>query len=671
MILAGTGHDGNKEELWPPLRPRGVRHMTRGARGPAAERSRPGSARQPRWKGARSGRPVPSRLLAERSDGLVQNLGRCSRQRICLTAADSSVDSTAVGSNARTRPRSPGRVPAPRDLAGLLFAPKNCLHFAPRCPTIWGATKALTGDKQVVAGNGRFGRFGLNGGLGEQPKPPQPPPIPPPVQESEPAAVAAVQVETVAAPVETSPIFDVPRTSSYHRRRTTGIPPMVQLVGQLAGAVLGLAIAYYVLLLINPRYDVFGITIAGRKAQEQEARPPQPQQKPAQQQPRPQPRPRQEQPQAREPGRLPQPRPRQQFAPDDEPLAVPAQPAKPPPAFNVAPHFDLPARAQPSNVPIAEIAVPDLVIDVRASEQNLLQFILGVEDGEGGKVWTIFDADTKQPIALLKWNGIKVEFSWHPDAPPAADSLRNALLVFRAGDYEQMMALRQPVEVPAWHVMLNKETLRIPVDAPLYGLPFKSLNLALTWIGELEPKKVDPKDHRAAMGKKVRLIFSDKPPVGEIQAGLLTLSGKPSLDIKPIMRDGDGKERPWTVDKVNGAIKSTQKKIADAEAAPSVLGNEIQAHQTQISQLRPALSNVSTRAAAAAEIDLLNVTIARKQEQIANAQAALPILKQQLAVLMALAELGAKVHDKADLQYRAFYVVGEQEIDVLRTKAVQ
>jgi len=431
------------------------------------------------------------------------------------------------------------------------------------------------------------------------------------------------------------------------------------LLKQLGGGAVGLIIGFLILGRLNPEYDAFRL-FHGRQdvVQVQTVkRVPLPQQPTSSRNLEPRELPEQPNKKRISSNSSPvvSPPPKLEINPDNIPPAAPVT--------DVPEAIELPNRGSTEVLEIARIAEP-LDIQLRNPEGNHGKFQVSLDDARN--TWSIRNGD--QIVAALARDGDLFKFSWASDAPPTAESLRNAVLSLHVGGTEKKMLLRTFAKREPVIVDLTQATMALPLDLELWGLDPGQLQLELEEMTSTpSPIRFDPDSRRCPAGKTVRVILRDRAPCAALDVGVTTVGGKTSLNICPLLADKKD-QLPWTIDRINTMYRTLKSDSKDANATIPQLTQDIEEANNDIRTLQSITGNANDARARTAQTSIaaLRERIAAAQANIAAMQQGLRTWPAQMKVLKELADLGNQIQQNAKIAVRIFFVVDGDEVDVYR-----
>ncbi len=237
--------------------------------------------------------------------------------------------------------------------------------------------------------------------------------------------------------------------------------------------------------------------------------------------------------------------------------------------------------------------------------------------------------------------------------------MRNAVLVFDGA----AIPLRSTTTIEAPRVELSSKVVKLPIDAPLWGLDPKELRIeAIEIVGTPLQARV-PSDGVGNHDQSVRLVLRDEVPKAIIE---VSLSGKDPVyvDLKPVIIGFDKRQIPWT-----------QKRV---ESLLVTYGRQIKADQGAL--------EAAQRDVAAQEVRLANAkkqTLLAEQRKVLDQwEKALPMAKEALAkrelrlqefsaAIEGFSQVTKSVHESGRLSFRVFYRTGEDgqhEVTILQAK---
>jgi hypothetical protein len=282
------------------------------------------------------------------------------------------------------------------------------------------------------------------------------------------------------------------------------------------------------------------------------------------------------------------------------------------------------------------------------------------------------EMDPGDVIARLSQRGGAVYFRWQPASAlaPVLGQLRNSVLQLESGGFSKSIGLRKAVEQPAIRVSLAKSSLVHPVVVEATPSP-SSLRVA---VGDLSqfPVKAGIKDNTrsAGLGKPIVVALEKLNDADYPHIEIVFLAGDEGLrlELRPRLATPD-KIYELTLDVVEERKKwlALRRPVVTRELeAITSEGKSVEARIAKIKARSP--RSQSDRALQAQELpklrdrlDVLNAKykVAMEQKnQLDRAERGIPPVE----------ELVRKLHESAVIPFRVFFLVGEVELDLVRSE---
>ena len=512
------------------------------------------------------------------------------------------------------------------------------------------------------------------------------------------------------------PSFDPPSATTgatarkaHVRRKSAQRKYRFGVAGQILASMLGLAIGYWIVSSVDPRFDFLNLRGGRDVAELPQPNPPRASSKPRPPRPLPATEPHSGEP--RSEGDASHGRPKTVEGPPensgDPPPSVAAPVAKTNPFAQLPAAVDLPPLAEGSPLAAAPLAkferAPGADFDLslksnitgaKAAKVFYLERVdaLGQPDGVAprwralaqGEAAAGADAGSnavadaanrpeseaaKIPVAELTQAGDSLTFVWLPEARTTyASALRNCVLVLRAGSAEKALPLRRCERVDAVRVETDKSYVLTPLPANDFSPPPESLRLELIQAEKLPASAtIVPDSQRVGGAGGIRVVLRTEAPAVELRARLYTSGKNTSIRVAQVMSETAGKWAPFTVERLNALKQAATKDIANAEKVEANLKQHIKLIQAEISRLRTTVvSSVTAANKITTQVAALNaesISSAAEEERLAQA---IVEMKTKLQLFDPLFDLAKQVRTAVKLHFRVFFVCEEQEVDVLR-----
>nr|AUN37390.1 hypothetical protein [uncultured bacterium] len=275
---------------------------------------------------------------------------------------------------------------------------------------------------------------------------------------------------------------------------------------------------------------------------------------------------------------------------------------------------------------------------------------------------------TPTPVGKFYIDDDNLSFRWLPGVTRAvAAGLCNCLLEVTSGSESRLVGLRVHVRETASVLDLRKDLTTINVavaDLPEDGtLHFELTELA----GYGKVLQYDPPTKRVSFKQPLKLVLkkADKDSPGiELHMMLMKNASKVNLNVRPLMVAEKGATLPFTTKRLVDVGNGLNNELAAANNAKA-------ADEKQVTRVEENLLSLSVVVGTAQEIALARQRRAELQRQLAALEAEIKVLEANIAAidrrikaLPALGELGNALHDKASLNFRVYYLVGNKRVDL-------
>lgn len=293
-------------------------------------------------------------------------------------------------------------------------------------------------------------------------------------------------------------------------------------------------------------------------------------------------------------------------------------------------------------------------------------------DKEPGR-WTI-QLSSREPalIATLRFRDNDLRFYWKPEIKRSqAAGLRNCVLHVDAGTYSQSILLRAPAEAEptALDLRRNLNTIKVTAD----DLPDPDqLTLEMTGLrGYRGIVVIDPPSKRVGFKEPatLRLKGADANSPGvEFQVVLMTNGSAMNLNVRPLAVPEKGPALPFTLQNVADATKILKTQISTAKSTIASNDKAIPQIQAKLGSISGAtVRNASERAALEQQIATYQAQIRTMKEQNVELKKALPVVQKRLDAMPALSKPAIELHQKAALDFRVLYQIGDREAELFAT----
>jgi hypothetical protein len=536
---------------------------------------------------------------------------------------------------------------------------------------------------------------------------------------SMPVATAIEPSSDHAAPSFAPPAGSTASTArrAQIRRKASQRQFRVGLTGQILASLAGLAIGYWIVSSVDPRFDFLNLRGGGEVVERPQPSPPRTNNRPQEPlKPRPQsPRPIGDplSPAAKGVPGQPEVAVETPTKASVEPAPVAAPVAKTDPFVHVPATVDLPPLEEGPPAPAVILAKTDLaptadfdlllksfITGAKTSKAFRLERVdthnqsgaasprwhvlahggpaaggaaggaVGAEAGAAADATKSLESDSSMiPVAEIALAGDTLTFAWLPEAHTTyAEALRNCVLTLRAGSAEKSLALRHCEHIDAVHLDMEKSYVLTPLPAGTFSPPVESLRLELLQAEQLPPgATILPESKLVGGADEIRIVLRTDVPAVELRARLYTSGKNTSIRIAPVIADAAGKPLPFTLDRLNSLKQQANKEIANAEKVSATLSQRIKLIPAEIARWRGTVVTTFTAQnkvkAKIADLEAESLAAAAEVDRLTKV---IPEMKSKLQLSDPLFTLINQLRNGNKLHFRVFYVCEEQEVDVLR-----
>jgi hypothetical protein len=362
-------------------------------------------------------------------------------------------------------------------------------------------------------------------------------------------------------------------------------------------------------------------------------------------------------------------------SPDLAPAPI-AETSKPDPFGNVPRARRIPPLISSEPAPLMKLArepTEPLQVTVHSSAANLpANSSIVAEADPQGRGWILYflndaAAETgKITLAIIRREGLELSFAW--TVPHTDSELRrqvaNCIVEFADSKDSRLVQLREPVTLEPLVLDLEKDTQAIDIDVPD---PPPASKLVFR-IHELKGFARGGKLRGGATTFPITrpaIIEFDEVRGAEVELRLLRMatSGKFTLRVEPVFREGSNKEFDLTLPRLDKFKDALEASLAKAQAEIPVLQKNLSAAKTTLRNLQGRQSsNIQEEAvrrpqivAAAALVDRTSQRIARLQKQAAESQARLAAVPEMRSFIQSL-------HKNATVKFAICADLGDKEL---------
>jgi serine/threonine protein kinase len=275
--------------------------------------------------------------------------------------------------------------------------------------------------------------------------------------------------------------------------------------------------------------------------------------------------------------------------------------------------------------------------------------------------------DPDQVVGEFFVDSGKLQFQWDDKIEEAvADQLRNTVLKSQVGTFELATALRNAIQQPPLKIDLTQKITNVKFPEAIGLPPEEAIWIEiLSTVGFPSEVKFDPTEKRA-QGRKLKLILSPSKPEVRLEVDVNRSSSGATLLVEPIYEVLDGRKEEFTNERLEkyGPIDNV---IRDKENDLSTLESRLDSLQGELAAL-PVPKDLNQQRVVAAQANLIRSKITSAKTGRSNTHSMLIQFRAIRDALPTLQQM-ATVHQRGEMSYRIFYIVGGHEVDVVRAEA--